>query len=133
MAYSGFLSDEDYARKSLDETINGKWVFKDQVEFEKLIKGTTYASYYADLAEYYECESNELIPIGTLVSFGGKKEITKTSPNSRSYFGIVSTSPAFVLNEKELGIINNYRTLSNEEKMQVETYIQAIIDINNLK
>jgi len=101
MAYSGFLSDEDYARKSLDETINGKWVFKDQVEFEKLIKGTTYASYYADLAEYYECESNELIPLGTLVSFGGNKEITKTSPNSRSYFGIVSTSPAFVLNEKE--------------------------------
>lgn len=101
MAYTGFLSDEDYARKSLDETVNGKWVFENSIEFKKLIQGTTYASYYADLAEYYECESNEMIPVGSLVSFGGNKEITKTAPNSHRYFGIVSTSPAFVLNNKE--------------------------------
>ena len=57
MAYSGFLSDPDYSRKSQDETITGKWVFKN--------------------------------------------EITKTSKNDRRCFGVISSEPGFVLNEKE--------------------------------
>ena len=43
MAYSGFLSDPDYSRKSQDETITGKWVFKNEINFEKVIKGTAVA------------------------------------------------------------------------------------------
>ena len=101
MAYSGFLSDPDYSRKSQDETITGKWVFKNEINFEKVIKGTAVASYYADLAEFYECERNELLPQGTLVKFGGSNEITKTSKNDRRCFGVISSEPGFVLNEKE--------------------------------
>ena len=63
-------------------------------------------------------------------------KMSKVLNTSTDYLLDLTDNPVsnnFVLNEKELGIINNYRTLSNEEKMQVETYIQAIIDINNLK
>lgn len=38
----------------------------------------------------------------------------------------------FSLNEKENNIIDNYRKLNNNEKIQVETYIQAIVDLKNL-
>ena len=101
MAYSGFLSDPDYSRKSQNETITGKWVFKDEINFEKVIKGTAVASYYADLAEFYECDRTEMLPQGTLVKFGGSNEITKTSKNDRRCFGVISSNPGFVLNEKE--------------------------------
>lgn len=101
MAYSGFISDGDYARKSKNEEIEGKWVFKDEINFNKVIKGTVIASYYADLAEYYECDRTELLPQGTLVKFGGKKEITKTRKNDRKCFGIISSEPGFILNKKE--------------------------------
>lgn len=101
MAYSGFLSDPDYTRKSKDETVTGKWTFKDTINFEKVIQGTTIASYYADLAEYYECDTSDLLPEGTLVKFGGNKEITKTSKNDSHCFGVISSKPGFVLNDKE--------------------------------
>lgn len=101
MAYSGFLSDPDYTRKSQNETITGKWTFKDTANFEKVIQGTTIASYYADLAEYYECDISDLLPEGTLVKFGGKKEITKTSKNDSHCFGVISSKPGFILNDKE--------------------------------
>ncbi len=38
----------------------------------------------------------------------------------------------FSLNEKENNIIDNYRKLNNNEKIQVESYIQAIVDLKNL-
>ena len=101
MAYSGFLSDPDYTRKSSDESITGNWTFTKTTKFEKVIEGTTIASYYADLAEFYECERNELLPEGTLVKFGGEKEITKTKKNDKHCFGVVSSKPGFILNEKE--------------------------------
>lgn len=100
MAYSGFISDPDYARKSLDETVTGKWVFEDEINFKKVIRGTAHAAYYADLAEYYEYEFKELIPQGTLVKIGGQKEITKTSKDDRNVFGVISTNPGLILNEK---------------------------------
>ena len=39
--------------------------------------------------------------------------------------------PDFVLSEKELCLITNYRYLDNEEKIKVETYIQAMVDFKN--
>ena len=101
MAHSGFISDPEYTRRSQDENITGKWVFEDEISFEKVVRGTAIATYYADLAEYYEHSSIESLPIGTLVKFGGEKEITKTSSNGRSFFGIISSKPGIVLNQQE--------------------------------
>lgn len=45
-----------------------------------------------------------------------------------------NTTPTdFTSNEKENILINNYRSLNNDEKIQVEAYIQAMIDIKNSK
>lgn len=101
MAHSGFISDPEYTRRSQNEEVSGKWVFKDAITFEKVIRGTAIATYYADLAEYYEHSSIELLPIGTLVKFGGEKEITKTSSNDFDYFGVISSKPGLVLNHRE--------------------------------
>ncbi len=38
----------------------------------------------------------------------------------------------FHLTEKESTILNNYRLLNEKEKIQAETYIQAIIDIKKI-
>lgn len=101
MAHSGFISDPEYTRRSQDESVTGKWVFKDVTTFEKVIRGTAIATYYADLAEYYEHSSIESLPTGTLVKFGGEKEITKTSSNGHSFFGIISSNPGLILNQRE--------------------------------
>ena len=39
--------------------------------------------------------------------------------------------PDFILSEKELCLITNYRCLDSEEKIKVETYIQAMLDFKN--
>lgn len=101
MAYSGFISDPNYTRKNIDESISGKWVFEDSITFKKTINGTTIAAYYGDIAENYQTGDYEVIPHGSLVKFGGEKEITKTSPHDRNFFGIVSTDPAYILNKKD--------------------------------
>lgn len=100
LAYSGFLTDPEYTRRSENETVSGQWLFKDIVTFDKVIRGTTVATYYGDLAEYYENDEDELLPEGTLVKFGGKKEITKTKPNDKQYFGVISSNPGVTLNQK---------------------------------
>ena len=51
-------------------------------------------SRWADLAEYKEADKQ--YPPGTLVMFGGDKEITLT--NGRKCHAIVTTKPGFVLN-----------------------------------
>lgn len=101
MSYSGYISDPEYTRRSQNETVVGQWLFKDVVTFEKVIQGTALATYYGDIAEYYEHNEDELLPKGTLVKFGGIKEITKTKPNDRSFFGIISSKPGVVLNKQD--------------------------------
>lgn len=98
MAHSGFLSDPEYTRRSQDESVSGKWTFNNEITFKKVIRGTAIATYYADLAEYYEHSMTELLPAGTLVKFGGKKEITKTSGKDNDFFGVISSQPGLVLN-----------------------------------
>ena len=100
MAYSGWISDPEYTRRSQNETVTGQWLFKDNVTFKKVIRGTALATYYGDLAEYYEHNEDELLPKGTLVKFGGIKEITKTKANDKHFFGIISSNPGVVLNQQ---------------------------------
>lgn len=67
--------------------------------FTQVIQGTAYRAQWGDLAEYYESDDN--YPKGTLVKFGGEKEITKTSSNGHSFFGIISSNPGLILNQRE--------------------------------
>lgn len=63
-----------------------------------VITATTTAARYADLAERYTSDSN--YAPGTVVVFGGDEEVTEsTSRLSRRIAGIVSTDPAFLMNE----------------------------------
>ena len=58
---------------------------------------------YADLAEYYEGDK-EYRP-GTVLVFGGDKEVTTTSNmNDTRMAGVVTTDPAYVMNSDQKGI-----------------------------
>ena len=64
-----------------------------------VIASTASAAQYSDLAELYSAD-NQYEP-GTVVSFGGDKEITKTSQSHDSKVaGVVSTAPAYLMNSK---------------------------------
>jgi hypothetical protein len=58
---------------------------------------------YADLAEYYEGDK-EYAP-GTVVVFGGEKEVTTTGQmNDTRVAGVVTTNPAYIMNQEQTGI-----------------------------
>ena len=58
---------------------------------------------YADLAEYYEGDQ-EYEP-GTVLVFGGDKEVTTTvTMNDTRSAGVVTTNPAYVMNEAQTGL-----------------------------
>jgi len=59
------------------------------------IKATS--AQYADLAEWYEADAD--YPSGTVLSFGGSKEVTQaTGINDVRVAGVVSTNPAHIMN-----------------------------------
>ena len=99
MAYTGFISDPNYCRKNEKTTVIEEWTF------EKTIKGTALNALWGDVAEYYKCNKNEVLSPGMLVRFGGEYEITKTKPNGREVFGVISSKPGIILNDesKEIG------------------------------
>jgi len=101
MAYSGFIANPEYTRRTQNENITGDWTFEGEITAQKVIRGLGLATYYGDLAEYYDYDISEVIPQGTIVKFGGKEEITKTGPNDKKYFGIISTNPGVELNKDD--------------------------------
>ena len=65
--------------------------------------GSTLQSTYADLAEFYEGDQ-EYAP-GTVLVFGGDKEVTTTNQvNDTRVAGVVTTNPAYVMNQEQTGI-----------------------------
>lgn len=62
------------------------------------IEATASTALWADLAEKYE--SDVKYPIGTLVAFGGEKEITIAKKNVN---GVISEKPGYTLNSKSKG------------------------------
>jgi hypothetical protein len=73
-------------------TITGAWT----------LSGTFQAT-YADLAEYYE--GDQQYEPGTVLVFGGDKEVTTTGiVNDTRSAGVVTTNPAYVMNEDCPGI-----------------------------
>jgi hypothetical protein len=74
-------------------TVTGNW---------SLAGGSTWEATYADIAEKFEADSDDLL-VGMLVSIGGAKDITRTFEEcSMDVFGVVSESAAFRMNS-ELG------------------------------
>jgi len=61
-----------------------------------LSAGSRLNATYADLAEYYEAD-NEYEP-GTVLEFGGHKEVTLAESLTPRVAGVVSTNPAYVMN-----------------------------------
>jgi hypothetical protein len=58
---------------------------------------------YADLAEYYE--GDQSYAPGTVLVFGGDKEVTTTTQmNDTRSAGVVTTNPAYVMNSEQKGI-----------------------------
>ena len=74
-------------------TITGNW---------SLSAGSRLNSTYADLAEYYEADA-EYEP-GTVLEFGGEKEVTLATDETARVAGVVSTDPSYAMNTKCPGI-----------------------------
>jgi hypothetical protein len=75
-------------------TIQGNW---------SLIGTSRLQATYADLAEFYEGDQ-EYEP-GTVLVFGGDKEVTTTTQmNDTRSAGVVTTNPAYVMNSEQTGI-----------------------------
>jgi hypothetical protein len=63
-----------------------------------LSTGSRLNATYADLAEYYEADQH--YEPGTVLQFGGDKEVTIAEDNTARVAGVVSTDPAYVMNTK---------------------------------
>ena len=61
-----------------------------------IFQGTATAARYADLAEKYLTDKE--YTVGTVVVVGGEKEVTESSTSQRA-IGVVSESPAFMMNK----------------------------------
>jgi hypothetical protein len=84
----------DAGTETTDATIRGRWT---------LTGASRMQATYADLAEYYEGDK-EYEP-GTVLVFGGDKEVTTTTQiNDTRSAGVVSTDPAYVMNHEQTGI-----------------------------
>jgi phage tail protein X len=70
-------------------TITGNW---------GLSTGSRLNATYADLAEYYEADKP--YEPGTVLKFGGDKEVTIAEDGTTSVAGVVSTNPAYVMNSQ---------------------------------
>lgn len=78
---------------STSGTITGNWT---------LTPGSSLQATYADLAEYYESD-NQYEP-GTVLEFGGEKEVTLAEDATTRVAGVVSTNPAYIMNANCTGI-----------------------------
>ena len=75
-------------------SITGNWT---------LTAGSRMEATYADLAEYYEAD--EAYEPGTVLMFGGEKEVTLADDGTSRVAGVVSTNPAYVMNSTCPGLL----------------------------
>jgi hypothetical protein len=74
-------------------SVTGNWT---------LTAGSRFNATYADLAEYYEADKH--YEPGTVLEFGGEKEVTIAEDSTTRVAGVVSTDPAYAMNAKCPGI-----------------------------
>ena len=82
-------SDTRIVHTTGNETIKGVKTFTE------VIQGTAYSAYWGDLAEFYESDNE--YPKGTLVKFGGEKEITIANDEVNA---VITSEPGFILNRQ---------------------------------
>jgi len=75
-------------------SITGNWT---------LTAGSRMQATYADLAEYYEAD--DIYEPGTVLMFGGDKEVTIAEDGTNKVAGVVSTNPAYVMNATCPGLL----------------------------
>lgn len=68
-------------------------VFTGSNTFNNVVQGTAFRTYWGDLAEIYETDKE--YPKGTLVKFGGDKEITIADTQVNA---VISSEPGLILN-----------------------------------
>jgi hypothetical protein len=74
-------------------SITGNW---------SLTAGSRLQATYADLAEIYD--TDQLYPTGTIVMFGGDKEVTQANEYATTRVaGVISSEPAFIMNSDSDG------------------------------
>lgn len=78
--------------KSGTETIGGTKTFSSKIYANGGVQGTASSALWADLAEQYQ--SDKEYPAGTLISFGGEKDITIAKVECH---GVISDKPGFLL------------------------------------
>ena len=96
--YKLWLYDQLNVGSMVKLSVNDKYEyhFRDNGTIDaKEFNGVSMSSFCADLAEYYIAD--ERYDPGTLVRIGGEKEITRASIGG-FFYGVVSTSPAYVMN-----------------------------------
>ena len=69
-------------------TIKGDWSLDD---------GSRLKATYADLAEYYKADAD--YEPGTVLEFGGEFDVTIAQDSTRRVAGVVSTNPAYLMND----------------------------------
>jgi hypothetical protein len=80
--------------ETVNGTMTGRWT---------LAGASRLQATYADLAEYYEGDQD--YEEGTVLVFGGDKEVTTTTQiNDTRSAGVVSANPAYVMNGEQTGI-----------------------------
>ena len=90
----GALTTLSTGANSTAGTITGNWT---------LTAGSRLTATYADLAEYYEADVKYLP--GTVLMFGGDKEVTLAEDGTSKVAGVVSTNPAYVMNSTCPGLL----------------------------
>jgi len=81
----------------LNGNANGTGNIGSSTGYFNTIFATATSAQYADLAEMYEADS--IIEPGTVVCFGGAKEVTTCSTDAcRRIAGVVSTNPSYIMN-----------------------------------
>ncbi len=94
LATIGWVNNPDLSQNVVhrtgNETIGGTKTFSDTIQ------GTAYRALWGDLAEYYLTDTQ--YPKGTLVQFGGEREITiaKNKVNA-----VITSEPGFILNSEQ--------------------------------
>lgn len=91
---------------AIEDGSNGQWnkittergdnTFYGANTFNQTIQGTAYRALWGDLAEYYLTDAE--YPKGTLVQFGGEKEITVAKNKVNA---VITSEPGFILNGEQ--------------------------------
>ena len=90
IATTGWVNDPSKSTNVVHRT--GNETIAGVKTFSSTINGTCTNALWADLAEQYE--SDEQYPVGTLICFGGEKDITIAKVNCN---GVISEKPGFLL------------------------------------